>query len=389
MKTLEYSCALCAAITLMVFFGVSFIFGKLPDKAIYKTYRESRLLMGFAMLELSANYCVHFFVSPRFFNLELTIYMNLCTYFLSAWLFSCAMMHLMVRGYYTRRRTTRHLVAWVAYCLVSFIALTLAPAGMPKRIVLLVMSVVFLGYSGVLAHRLFVGLRTIKAKLDSYHSDDLYAYVRWMSVFTYWAMVYGVGQGLFTFIPDRYVVYWILSSIPFYVYLYVSYKNYLLFFEQVETVSLAADEPDEMPANVNETVQAQENVAVAATAPASAEADEDAEKEAALTSRLEQWIARREFARNGLTIVDLARDLGTNRTYVSTYINAHYRMSFREWVNALRINYAKELLTTRPDYSVATIAQEAGYMSLSHFSKTFAATTGVTPGKWRRDQPKA
>lgn len=36
-------------------------------------------------------------------------------------------------------------------------------------------------------------------------------------------------------LPDEYVYIWILSSIPFYVYLYHCYQNYLLFYEQVET----------------------------------------------------------------------------------------------------------------------------------------------------------
>ena len=40
--------------------------------------------------------------------------------------------------------------------------------------------------------------------------------------------------GLLTFLPDRYVYIWILMSIPFYVYLFLYYLNYMLFYEQVE-----------------------------------------------------------------------------------------------------------------------------------------------------------
>lgn len=54
--------------------------------------------------------------------------------------------------------------------------------------------------------------------------------------FTYWAVIFGVGCGLLTFLPDKYVYIWILSSVPFYIYLYCSYMNYLLFYEQVEQV---------------------------------------------------------------------------------------------------------------------------------------------------------
>ena len=61
------------------------------------------------------------------------------------------------------------------------------------------------------------------------------AYIRWLSIFTYWAVIFGVGCGLLTFLPDRYVYIWVLSSIPFYVYLYCCYQNYMLFYETVES----------------------------------------------------------------------------------------------------------------------------------------------------------
>ena len=55
-----------------------------------------------------------------------------------------------------------------------------------------------------------------------------------MSVFTYWAIIFGVGCGVFFILPDNYIFLWILSSVPFYIYLYICYQNYLLFYEQVE-----------------------------------------------------------------------------------------------------------------------------------------------------------
>ena len=47
--------------------------------------------------------------------------------------------------------------------------------------------------------------------------------------------LHGSGCGLFTFIPEKFAFIWILSSIPFYIYLFCSYMNYMLFYERVET----------------------------------------------------------------------------------------------------------------------------------------------------------
>ncbi len=60
-----YSFSLCIALTLMIFFAGRFIFGKVPDKAIFGNYLRSRYLMSIALLLLSANYAVHLFVDIR------------------------------------------------------------------------------------------------------------------------------------------------------------------------------------------------------------------------------------------------------------------------------------------------------------------------------------
>lgn len=64
METTIYHYALCVSLTLMLFFSYRFVFGRLPDSELYRPYRQSRRLMGVALLELSANYMVHFFVTP-------------------------------------------------------------------------------------------------------------------------------------------------------------------------------------------------------------------------------------------------------------------------------------------------------------------------------------
>lgn len=363
MESPIYSYSLCVSLTLMLFFAFRFIFGTLPEVKNVDIYKQSRSVMGLAMIALSANYAVHLFVSPRNINPDYAIFMNLSTYFIASWLFSCALMHLMVRGYLTHKRFYRHILFWIVYSVAFFGIYELQPNGELRKISLVLMSLVFMTYSGVLAYRLFVALHRLRRMLDSYHSDNVYAYVRWMSVFTYWAIIFGVGQGVFTFIPTDYVYLWIISAIPFYIYTYVSYKNYIMFYEKVDKVNEEA---------VNE--QSEESTMLSPT------------QDTVISERLEKWIADKGFTQNGLTIVDLAKTICTNRTYVSSYINNHYKMSFREWINELRLGYAKRLLIENPDMTISDVAQAAGYMSLSYFTKTFNLSEGITPGKWRKSQ---
>ncbi|WP_156930663.1 hypothetical protein [Prevotella falsenii] len=46
MLPIEYSYTLCMSLSLLLFFGVSFIVGRLPDRDIFKKYRRSRTIMA-------------------------------------------------------------------------------------------------------------------------------------------------------------------------------------------------------------------------------------------------------------------------------------------------------------------------------------------------------
>lgn len=369
-----YRCSLVAALSLMVFFSLTFIFGRLPDpSAAYRRYGEARLRLGLALLVLSANYAVHLFVAPRFTHPEWAIMMNLDTYYISAWLFGSSMHHLLSRDYNSPRRDMRNVGSWVAFVLISGSLLMAASSRLSDTVVLVAASVVFMLYTLRVALRLLAAYRRAVRLLDSYHSEDAAAYVRWVSVFTYLAVFYGIGQGVFTFIPDRYVFIWILSSIPFYAYAYLSYVNYSLDVRMVDE-ALDAEAGDGALDGDD-----------GAEPPLMAGSDASTATDSVVGERLEKWITDGRFTRKGLTIVQLAQDICTNRTYVSAYINSHYHMSFREWINSLRLDYAKRLLASEPDLTIAEIAQRAGYMSLSNFTRLFAASEDITPGRWRKE----
>lgn len=389
MEITIYHYALCVSLTLMVFFSYRFIFGKLPPKESFRPYKISRTLMGAALLMLSANYMVHLFVTPRLTSPSLAIVMNLCTYWVAVLLFGSALMMLLDRKRVTRKRFIRHTVAWIAYCIMTHILWTYVPEGTVHRTIPFFLAVLFLVYAFKVARKVFVTFRKAKRKLDDYYSDDKEAYIRWMSVFTYWAVVFGVLQGVFTFVPDRYVFIWIISAIPFYIYLYVSYANYFIFYEHIEGALATDDSENEAEEdsenghsddNGNETDGSSLKTKTVAQVSGMAKAQEQT-----LDRQIAAWIEQRGFTAGGLTIEDVARETGTNRTYVSSFISNRYGITFREWINGMRLKYAKELMTENPEMAIKEVARRAGYLSLSYFTKTFKETEGITPGKWNRE----
>ena len=372
-----YGYSLCAALTLMIFFGAYFIFSGEPDKPVFRNYIRSRRIMGAAVLVLSTNDMVHLLLQPRFTAPDAAILMNLSSYYISAWLFSSALTSLLDRHYLTRRKFTLHIISWLCFTATAGAVMILFPSGKSNTAGIIALTLWFLIYAFNLASRLIRKYRKAVRLFDETQSDDIGAYIRWLSVFTWWAVIYGVGCGLLTFIPEKYVFIWILSSIPFYIYLFCSYMNYMLFYERVETVleteTPAIPETAGMPladAKGNEADTAKSRPAYFAE----------------IEKRLTEWTGKDGYTRPGLTIGELAGTLGTNRTYLADYIKSVYHVTFREWIAALRIEYAKRLLSEHPDMTVGAIAEASGFLSLSYFTRIFSEKEGASPAKWKRSK---
>lgn len=367
-----YSFSLCTALPLMLFFGFYFLFAKTPEKKIFKNYLRSRQIMGIAMLLLSANYSVHFFFGIRFKNADSAILMNMSTYFLCYSLFSSALIMLLDRFYITKRRVWTHIILWIIFSTLSGVVLFLLPSGIMQKISLFALAVWLIVFGVVLARRVIIAYRRAIRIFNETQADDIGAYIEWLSIFTYWALIFGVGCGLLTFLPDEYVFIWILSSIPFYSYLFYSYLNYLLFYEQVEN----AFEQD---------IQSEEELLTNSETEHEIVSEKEVPRSyTEFIERVDNWIKTDGYVQQGLTIKELSEILYTNRTYLSAYIKTTYKMTFREWITSLRLEYAKNILKEHPEINIQKLAESSGFLSQSNFIKLFSEKEGCTPAKWKK-----
>ena len=366
-----YSFSLCTALPLMLFFGFYFLFAKTPEKKIFKNYLRSRQMMGIAMLLLSANYSVHFFFGIRFKNADSAILMNMSTYFLCYSLFSSALIMLLDRFYITKRRVWTHIILWIIFSTLSGVVLFLLPSGIIQKFSLFALAAWLVVFGVVLARRVIIAYRRAIRIFNETQADDIGAYIEWLSIFTYWAVIFGVGCGLLTFLPDKYVFIWILSSIPFYSYLFYSYQNYLLFYEQVEN----AFEQD---------IQSEEELLTNSGIEPEMVSEEVPESYTEFIEKVDNWIKTDGYVQQGLTIKELSKILYTNRTYLSAYIKTTYKMTFREWITSLRLEYAKNILKKHPEINIQKLAESSGFLSRSNFIKLFSEKEGCTPAKWKK-----
>lgn len=91
------------------------------------------------------------------------------------------------------------------------------------------------------------------------------------------------------------------------------------------------------------------------------------------------------YLQPGLKISDVAAAIGSNRTYVSNAINSAGGMSFADYVNTRRVEYAKKRmkqLAAQGEFSISDVAIEAGFASFPSFYRAFTKYERTSPSSW-------
>ncbi len=99
-----------------------------------------------------------------------------------------------------------------------------------------------------------------------------------------------------------------------------------------------------------------------------------------LAERVEEVVVqKRLYLQANLKVSDVARELCTNRYYVSQAINEHLGVSFSDYINQKRVQYAIRLMKEHPDMPIVEVSIESGYTSDKSFFRNFKKITGHTP----------
>ncbi len=83
-----------------------------------------------------------------------------------------------------------------------------------------------------------------------------------------------------------------------------------------------------------------------------------------------------------ITLKSVSMALGLSTSHLSHLFIEQLNIGFRQYVNTLRIDYAKRLLRD-PSVSVTEVCYKCGYENLRTFNRAFLAECGDTPSRFR------
>jgi AraC-like DNA-binding protein len=113
------------------------------------------------------------------------------------------------------------------------------------------------------------------------------------------------------------------------------------------------------------------------------------EKSDLLYSNLLTWLEKdKQFKRKDLNIELIAKELNTNREYLSRSINEQ-NIRFNDLINKYRVEEAMQIFSDHSNklnrYNLSVIASEVGFNSNSVFIEAFRKHTGMNPTQFREN----
>lgn len=200
-------------------------------------------------------------------------------------------------------------------------------------------------------------------EIDNYYADNLTLKLTWVKYCFYAALVIGlIALYSFIVISEEFSLFLDILFALFYLFFGLFYIQYPRTFEYIEPAFTTNDaQATELSKNIKRNNWSELKA---------------------------QIVSEKYYLKAGVNIADMAQHLKIGRTSLSNMINNEEKMNFNSWINLMRIEDAKRIITDKPNINMANVAETVGYSELSNFSKQFKLITNESPNSWRNENIK-
>ena len=369
-EAIEYNLVLIGWVV-GILLGLVLLFVRLPNSKVHITYRKAKntcavtlLLFG---LEILFQWLIRFYFELNDPALSVSVY--LFAFCLATLIFTSGFCTMLAPNFMDRKQRNILFSVLIVYGIFLIINYFIDNRRMQSIGILIACTVLFI-ITCISIFKCVVIYRHAINELKTYYSDVVENLIRWMP---------GVGAGIMllllaapiTCLCPRWVgVYQLALGIVLFIYIFI----YTIEFSfSYNTVAVA----------IHQQAEAGEP-----QAPGDGMVNEEATTlseslQEVIQSKEARWREQGGYRTAGLTIEQAARAMGTNRSYLSRYLNEVRHMTFYEWIAQMRIEEAQSIMLQESETSIEQIASRVGFSSVSTFSSTFKKVVGESPVKWR------
>lgn len=104
-------------------------------------------------------------------------------------------------------------------------------------------------------------------------------------------------------------------------------------------------------------------------------------KEQTFQAEIDQFVT--DHFTEDISVDTLCRHFAVSRTALYAFAKQNYGVGIAQHIRDLRVQYAQELLISKPEMRISDIAEACGYSDYNYFNAVFSRFSGMPPRKYR------
>ena len=208
-------------------------------------------------------------------------------------------------------------------------------------------------------------MRQLYHALDDYFDRDAYGMLRWMKMSIILLALMAFFAPVVIFSNGLPLAFYGLFTLCGFFYFVDSFGLYV--------VSSAAVHVMEADQNARKEVEA--------VTKATEQQPVDTEEDPRVKRAVERWIERGGYLKSGMNMPSVAAEIGIPQYQLSGWLRQQ-NCKYSEWMTDLRVEEAKRVIKSHPDWSNESVAEHCGFSDRTYFQKKFKEKTGMTPADY-------
>ena len=342
-----------AYIILFAVLGMFTFFMHVPsaDDERWSSYRKSRRTLGSAFF-LMTGYCVLRSLHPQYLDNYGDFWLLTVVSLMFSWLNYTAFLFLIK----TKHTIRKHFIIDGVVPITLMFIVGLLGQFIPtlQELFKWVLGAVFLAKTVRMFYVCDREWKKVNREQQNYYDAELD--ITWMRILVWITFALSLCTLAAFYLPAIHILYCYVAPLVF-VYMTAKVVNYLP--RKIVSMRSQAEEPKPQPTPKT-------TVGI----------------DAKIGAQVESWVKEKRYCAPDLTIKEVAAQMGTNRNYLSQYLNNTLDITFQLWLNTLRIEESKRMLASEK-LTIEEVGKQVGFPENYNFSRWFKTITGTTPRQYR------